>query len=216
VISKNINDINVFLQTFRILPLHFDNPIIKIRHIIFLLMGEMLNKIHKRKSIRLKEYDYSQAGLYFITICCQNKKPLFGEIISSKMYLNDAGIMIEKWFEKLSKKFPDKAFHSMIVMPNHLHCIIENKSNSLDLLSNLFKEIHTGAPLYEVVRWFKTMTTNEYIRHVNSNNWQRFDGKLWQRNYWEHIIRNEQSFNEISQYIVDNPASWHLDVLNVL
>ncbi len=74
---------------------------------------------------------------------------------------------------------------------------------------------HIGSPLHLVVQWFKTMTTNEYIRGVKQNNWQGFDQKLWQRNYWEHILRNENEYNRIAQYVVDNPQKWALDKLNV-
>ena len=70
---------------------------------------------------------------------------------------------------------------------------------------------HTGSPLRAVVQWFKTMTTNEYIRGVKQNGWLRFDGKLWQRNYYDHIIRNENELNRIRRYIVDNPAKWQYD-----
>ncbi|HTN69062.1 MAG TPA: transposase, partial [Dysgonamonadaceae bacterium] len=73
---------------------------------------------------------------------------------------------------------------------------------------------HIGSPLQAVVQWFKTMTTNEYIRNVKSNDWKRFDGKLWQRNYWEHIIRNEKSYQNISEYIINNPTKWIADKLN--
>ena len=73
---------------------------------------------------------------------------------------------------------------------------------------------HVGSPLYWVVQWFKTMTTNEYIRNVKQNNWRTFDKKLWQRNYWEHIIRNENEYQRIAQYIIDNPKKWDMDRLN--
>ena len=72
---------------------------------------------------------------------------------------------------------------------------------------------HIGSPLSRVIQWFKTMTTNEYIRNVKSNGWTRFDGKLWQRNYWEHIIRNEKSYANISKYIKNNPSKWDNDKL---
>lgn len=130
---------------------------------------------HHRKSIRLKGYDYSQAGLYFITICCQNKVHLFGNVINKQMILNDAGKMIEKWFNELQNKFPDIKCHEMVVMPNHIHFIIENiGSVGADLRvcpndSNISKtekrvsEIlgeHAGSPLHRVLQWFKTMSTN--------------------------------------------------------
>jgi len=72
---------------------------------------------------------------------------------------------------------------------------------------------HIGSPLHRVVQWFKTMTTNEYIRGVKTLGWKPFDGKLWQRNYWEHIIRNENSYHRIAQYILKNPQNWDNDTL---
>ncbi|MBW7867896.1 MAG: hypothetical protein H3C31_06175, partial [Brumimicrobium sp.] len=83
-------------------------------------------KIHHRRSIRLKNYDYSQAGLYFITICCQDRVCRFGDVIDGKMILNDAGRMIEKWYYELENKYNDIRCHEMVVMPNHFHCIVEN------------------------------------------------------------------------------------------
>ncbi|MCK9451088.1 MAG: hypothetical protein M0Q90_05305 [Bacteroidales bacterium] len=83
-------------------------------------------KIHHRRSIRLKGYDYAQQGLYYITICVQNRLCLFGEIFNGEMLLNDAGKMIEKWYYELENKYPDKKCHEMVVMPNHFHFIIEN------------------------------------------------------------------------------------------
>ena len=86
---------------------------------------------HQRKSIRLKGYDYSKAGLYFITICVQNRMCLFGTVEKGNMFLNDAGQMVEKWYYELENKYPDKRCHEMVVMPNHFHCIIENMSTDV-------------------------------------------------------------------------------------
>ncbi len=198
--------------------------------------------IHHRRSIRLKGYDYSQAGLYFITICVQNRDCLFGNIVvgadlrvcrdiqgehvgspqqvAPKLKLNDAGIMVEKWYHELENKFPDIKCHEMIVMPNHFHCILEIVvGTDLRVCPDVKGEHigspqhgeHIGSPLHGVIQWFKTMTTNEYIRGVKLLNWQPFNGKLWQRNYYEHIIRNEQSYQNISEYIVNNPEKWAED-----
>jgi REP element-mobilizing transposase RayT len=177
--------------------------------------------IHHRKSIRLKGYDYAQAGLYFITICVQNRVCLFGDIHNGEMILNDAGRMVGKWYDELENKFPDIRCHEMVVMPNHFHCIIENIGtvradlrvcpDANNANTNPIKGEHMGSPLHRVVQWFKTMTTNEYIRGVKTLGWQPFNGKLWQRNYYEHIIRNEQSYKNISNYIINNPAKWQDD-----
>lgn len=179
-------------------------------------------EIHKRKSIRLKGYNYSQAGLYFITICCQNRECFFGEIKNGEMIWNDAGKMIEKWYFELENKFSDIKCDEMIVMPNHFHCIVENVGADLRVCPNGINDIpilgdnpilgeHIGSPLHTVVQWFKTMTTNEYIRGVKNLGWKPFDGKIWQRNYYEHIIRNEQSYSIISNYIINNPTQWQTD-----
>lgn len=181
-------------------------------------------KINHRKSIRLKGYDYSQAGLYFLTICCQNRALLFGHIENGKMILNDAGEMIKHWYFELQNKFNDIKCHAMVIMPNHFHCIIENVGivgADLRVCPNVNREHgehnilgeHIGSPLRYIVQWFKTMTTNYYIRGVKQNGWERFDGKLWQRNYWEHIIRNENEYQRISEYIIHNPMQWENDVL---
>jgi REP element-mobilizing transposase RayT len=70
---------------------------------------------------------------------------------------------------------------------------------------------HKGSPLHRILQWFKTMTTNEYIHGVKQHHWPPFNGKLWQRNYYEHIIRDELSFEAISSYIIQNPANWKPD-----
>jgi putative transposase len=209
-------------------------------------MNKYNPNIHHRRSIRLKGYDYSQAGLYFITICVQNRECLFGQIENGEMQLNDAGMMVQKWYVELENKFPDIRCHQMIVMPNHFHCIVENigihsvdvgadlrvcpnkpvpnksemglfdKSKQSVSVSDNIEGEHVGSPLHRVIQWFKTMTTNEYIRGVKTLGWQPFNGKLWQRNYYEHIIRNEQSYQTISEYIINNPAKWNDDKFYVL
>jgi REP element-mobilizing transposase RayT len=336
---------------------------------------KMENLYNQRKSIRLKGYDYSLAGLYFVTICTQNRAYLFGNIQNAQMILNDSGNMISKWYYELENKFPNIHCHQIIIMPNHIHFIVqityenndiqsgeqndiqtgehigsplhqnqsenpptavganlrvrpsmrvcpdnagehigsplqnhifrvcpendinnppvgadlrvcpdndnmgENSNNNsgehTDIQSNehnnppatvradlrvcpqlitgehigsplqnhifrvcpendinnppvgadlrvcpsmrvcpqLITGEHIGSPLHVVIQWFKTMTTNHYIRGVKQQNWQPFNGKLWQRNYWEHIIRNENSYQNISEYIKNNPQNWENDTL---
>ncbi|MBD0401413.1 transposase [Flammeovirga sp. EKP202] len=165
----------------------------------------MLKQLTSRHSIRLKGYDYSQSGLYFITICVQNKHHLFGEIENHEMIMNDAGMMIKQWYQELECKFNNNICHEMIIIPNHFHCILE------------IKEHHdkNNATIGTIIQWFKTMTTNDYIRGVKAKKWKTFDRRLWQRNYWEHIIRNNNEHEKIAQYIIDNPLCWSDDKLNV-
>ena len=231
-------------------------------------MSDHNPNFHQHRSIRLKGYDYSKAGLYFITVCTQNRECLFGEIrhvwaplcgclnVSmdigiplQKMILNNVGEMIVKWYNELENKYSKIRCHEMVVMPNHFHCIIEitgecgyDHSVGIELYD---QGAHEGAPLRgrpndpnhrlddpinhsqygpdnkkydstisDVVGWFKTMTTNEYIRGVKNLGWRRFDGKLWQRNYWEHIIRADDSYQQIAEYILQNPSKWNDDQLN--
>jgi len=194
-----------------------------------------------RKSIRLKGYDYSQEGFYFITICVNYKLCLFGEIENGDMILNSAGKMVDEWYYELENKFKNIKCHEKIIMPNHFHCIIQIVGADLCVCPNvniqddfkfkgvhqidnginpiiqgvhrINKGVHIGTPLPSVIQWFKTMTTNSYIKGVNHNGWERFNKKLWQRNYWEHIIRNEKEYQNIADYIIDNPNRWDSDKL---
>lgn len=187
-------------------------------------------KIHHRRSIRLKGYDYSQAGLYFITICLQNRACLLGEIVDGEMQLNDAGKMIENEWLKLPERFPNIQLHEYMVMPNHFHAILEIVAqNDAVAQNNGVDNSAQGQPqakgqpqgvapagkiLGDMIGAFESITTVEYIRGVKNKNWNRFNRKLWQRNYWEHIIRNENEYRRISQYIVNNPQKWENDKLN--
>jgi putative transposase len=173
-------------------------------------------EIHHRRSIRLKDYDYSQAGAYFVTLCIKGKGCLLGEIVNRAMVLNDAGKMIEKWWCKLSEKFEFIELDKYVIMPNHFHGIVNIVGADPGVCpviknKNINQGEHTGSPLHRIVQLFKTMTTNEYIHGVKQYNWPPFSGKLWQRNYYEHIIHNEDELNKIREYIVLNPATWHED-----
>jgi len=177
--------------------------------------------IHDRKSIRLKKYDYAKEGSYFITICTQNRENVFGEIADAKNILNRAGDIIAKWYLELENKYPTMKCGEYIIMPNHFHCII-NKFDTCrgrpvclpytDLRESQGR--HTGLPLHRIVQWFKTMTTNEYIKMVNQYRLPSFDRRLWQRNYYEHIIRDEKEYNMIAEYISNNPLLWENDLYN--
>jgi REP element-mobilizing transposase RayT len=164
---------------------------------------------HHRRSIRLNEYDYSRAGAYFITICTQEHLCLFGTIKNEKMVLNAAGEMVECWWNELENKYSAIEMDKYVIMPNHFHGII--KIVGADLCVCPKEGEHIGSPLQQMVQWFKTMTTNAYIRNVKVNHWQPFNVRLWQRNYFEHIIRNQESLNKIRSYIVQNPINWSLE-----
>ena len=154
-----------------------------------------MNELPKRKQTRLKDYDYSQNGYYFITICTHNRQNLFGEIVGATLCgrPNNPDKMIEKWLLELENKFDGVKICEYIIIPNHLHFIISKTGD------------HAGSPLLDIVGWFKTMTTNEYIENVKNNMFPPFDKKIWQRNYYEHIIRDESDYIETKEYILNNP-----------
>ena len=143
---------------------------------------------------------------------------MFGEVEHEQMRLNEAGRMIERWGGELTSKFPSVETDEYVVMPNHIHGIVVIVGADLrvrpDPGAPMIEGTHTGVPLPRIVQWFKTMTTNEYIRGVKRYGWAPFQGRLWQRNYYEHVIRNEEDLEDIRQYIVGNPAQWPEDVEN--
>ncbi len=158
-------------------------------------------ELPKRKYLRLKGYDYSSNGAYFITICSHNRECLFGEIVGATLFgrPNNPDKMIEKWLLELENKYNCIKIDKYIIMPNHIHFIL--------LISSVTGD-HMGSPLHEIIDWYKTMTTNEYIRGVKNNLYPIFEKRVWQRGYYEHIIRNEQEYLKIWEYINTNPQKW--------
>jgi putative transposase len=155
---------------------------------------------HKRQSIRLKGRDYAKPGKYFVTICTENRYHLFGEIQNDKMQIGIAGKMIERWYLEMKNKYKNLQCSHYVIMPNHMHFVLE-----LGIASN------DRTPINEMVQWFKTMTTNEYIRMVKQNLVPTFDKRIWQRNYFERIIRSEEEYQKIILYIRNNPKLWEAD-----
>lgn len=168
---------------------------------------------HHRRSIRLKGYDYTQPGGYFVTTCTQDRACLFGEVVDGKMRLNEAGRMVQAVWEEIPVHYAGVAIDAFVVMPNHIHGIVV-LVGATPCGRPLSGQAQGPAPtisLPDVVHRFKTMTTKHYADGVKQAGWSPFPGQLWQRNYYEHIIRDEDSLNRIRQYITDNPAQWALD-----
>lgn len=160
----------------------------------------------KRKIVRLQDYDYSMNGAYFVTICTYERQNLFGEIVCDVganpcVRPKKSSEMIEQFLLKLQDKFQDVIINSYVVMPDHMHFILCKVSETGE---------HMGSPLQQILQWFKTQTTNEYIKGVKSGLYSPFNKHIWQRSYYEHIIRNKQDFEEIQKYIYENP--YKLDV----
>jgi REP element-mobilizing transposase RayT len=163
---------------------------------------------HHRRSIRLKGYDYSQSGAYFVTIVVWQRECLLGEIVDGEMRLNEFGKIVERaWFD-LPKHYPHVKLGTFCIMPNHVHAVI------------VLIETVVGAglrpapaearhPLSEIVRAFKSFSA----RRINEL--RKSQGiPVWQRNYYERIIRNDQEHNRIHSYIEANPARWVEDDQN--
>jgi REP element-mobilizing transposase RayT len=161
-------------------------------------MSDYKYKFNGRRSVRLEGYDYTQAGMYFITICCQNMECLFGNVTNGVMILNPAGEMIESYWLNLIEDYSNIKLYEYVVMPNHFHGIID----IVEMLALKHKK------LGEMIGSFKSKTTCNYIQNVKTLEWQPFKGKIWQRNYYEHIIQNEESYKRISEYIINNPTKW--------
>ena len=182
-------------------------------------------KIHHRRSIRLRGYDYSHWGDYFVTIVAQGRACLFGEVVDHEMRLNEAGSMVQDLWQGLSHRFPGIEVGSFVVMPNHVHGIIylyETVRASLVDAHNSQESENSRATtrvaptVGGVVGAFKSQSTVEYVRGVRARGWRRFRNRLWQRNYYEHIVRGDKSLGKIERYILDNPANWSLDPENPL
>lgn len=161
-----------------------------------------------RKYNRMREYDYGAEGAYFVTVCTQNRAQLFDMELQVKNGWNtvqrlDEGAIsektnqiIHKWIGKTQNKYPNIVIDTYVVMPDHLHLIIT------------IKEQRAGASLPDVMGFFKTMTTNEYIRGVKEGVLPPFEGKLWQKSYYDHVIRNQRDYIAVWEYIENNPANW--------
>ena len=162
--------------------------------------------IRRRSSLRLKGFDYSSAGAYFVTICAQHRLCLLGDVTDEAIRLNDAGTMVDRWWQELLGPFPTVELDEYVVMPNHIHGIlwiqpaVTREGSAVDLSS--------------IIQWFKTMTTNEYIVGVKTRGWEPFPGKLWQRRFFDHIIRDDDTLDKIRRYVRDNPRRWLSDPEN--
>jgi REP element-mobilizing transposase RayT len=153
---------------------------------------------HSRRSIRISEFEYHKEGAYFITICAYQKKCLFGSIHDEKMNLNNIGERIEINWQSIPDHFPNAELNEFVIMPNHMHGIISivdgsHRTKTIGTIIGRFKS--------SVTSWVRA---NTQIHH------------LWQRNYYEHVIRDERDYQRIAAYIDGNPSQWNQDALHPL
>ena len=181
-------------------------------------------RIHHRRSIRLQDYDYSEEGAYFVTICAQDQRLLFGDVRDEAMHPNDAGHMIQQIWDGLPQHYPGVDTDVFQLMPNHLHGIIVLYVDDVPTRREGRVPIHDATDrlgrardetcemsLSDVVQRFKSLTTTRYRQGVLRCGWPCFRSRVWQRNYHEHVIRDERDLDRIRQYIIGNPSDWQFD-----
>ncbi|HUT15100.1 MAG TPA: transposase [Anaerolineae bacterium] len=213
-----------------------------------------------RRSIRMRGYDYTEPGAYFVTICTQNRECLFGDVVDSEMVLNDAGRLVQSVWDAIPDHYPGVDVDTFVIMPNHIHGIIElapvgarpracpgdrrgcrvDKGQPHDgdgQPRDDDGQPHDGdgqpqgvAPterpgiahsdalkrmsLPDVVHRFKSLTTARYRHAVHQHGWPPFPGRVWQRNYYEHVIRSERALLCVREYTMNNPSRWAIDIDN--
>lgn len=166
-------------------------------------MNEHPPRVRQRKQLRMPCFDYSSDGAYFVTICAHKRMNLFGRIsvvgADPCVRPSAAGKMLEEMLFRIESKYKGVFVDYYCVMPNHIHFILIREGG------------HAGPPLQQIMQWYKTQTTNAYIHLVRRGAVRPFDKKVWQRTYYEHVVRNEDELNEIRKYIIDNPMQWIYD-----
>jgi putative transposase len=181
---------------------------------------------HHRRSIRYKDYDYGQPGAYFVTLCTQERVCLFGEIVpgvppanTPQMILSNAGQLVYDCRNDLTQHYPHVWLDAFVVMPNHMHGIIVLSDDDPTVGAGLRPALNHAPPsdivsprtgLPEIVRALKSF----FARRINAM--RNTPGvAIWQRDYYEHIIRNETELQAIRDYIINNPAGWDRDPDNI-
>ena len=160
---------------------------------------KMQNDLPQRKPTRLRKYDYSKKGVYFITICTQDRKNVLSQIVgegSPLPKLTNIGIITDKWINRIHEYCNNYRVDCYVIMPNHIHLMLSINNNGRGDLS---------PTVYDVVGWMKYQIT----RDINANADAKL--KIFQRSFHDHIIRNQDDFNKIYEYIRDNPKLWRLD-----
>jgi REP element-mobilizing transposase RayT len=149
-----------------------------------------------RRRQRLAGFDYSTPGTYFVTLCVQDRLPLFGRVVDGRMHRSPAGDAIERVVGEIPGRFPGATVEAVMTMPDHLHLLL-----SLD---------GTTPSLSEIVHWFKSQSTARYAQGVRDQGWRRFAGSLWQRGFHDRVIRTDEELNVTREYMMTNPVRWAL------
>ena len=175
------------------LPLQFTN--LQLFGFIWMLFMAYNPDIHHRRSIRLQGYDYSKSGAYFLTICTFQRQHLFGEINNGEIQLNVTGQIVSAIWQKIPQHFPNVELDQFIIMPDHLHGIIVISEQPEQAIS-----------LTTIIQNFKSISTRK-INKINQNS----SVSIWQRNYYERIVRSYQELHRLREYISTNPENWEVN-----
>jgi len=168
----------------------------------------------RRSHLRLTGFDYSQAGAYLVTVCAQGRKSLFGNVVKDKIGLNKYGGMVQRRWEDLPCKYSSIKLDRFVVMPNHVHGIIiivgAGSPRPLipptDLEGGETPPLQNQPSLSQIIGYFKYQSAKK----LNASR-ATPGAKIWQRSFYEHVIRDDESLNRIREYIATNPSRWHLD-----
>ncbi len=158
---------------------------------------DQTKKLPNRRSVRLTGHDYGQAGFYFVTICAADKRCIFGRVERDRVQLSAIGEIIDRCLTNIPMHMPGVNIDTYVIMPNHIHAIIQ------------IVEPNAPTSLSSIIGSFKSASTKAVHRNLDAPALM-----VWQRGFFEHIIRTEKALFQIRQYIVDNPIQWHVHRLN--
>ena len=168
----------------------------------------MKERVHPR----LKDYDYSLPGAYFVTICTYKRRNLFGETPVGRGLCAPpfpAKEIAERWIREIDNKFPCCKVDNAVVMPNHVHLLLTLAGEA----GHAGPALQSGrASIPEIIRWYKTMTVNDWIRAVKKGVLPPFERTIWQTSFYDHVVRNQWDYETIWQYIEENPLKWTEDI----
>lgn len=161
--------------------------------------------LRNRRQLRLRDFDYSSPGFYFVTVCAENRACVFGEIFGGKVVLGNAGQLVAESWQRLPLRFPAITMDGFVVMPNHLHGIVQILQPS-ERWAQQAAPLRTAPALGQVMRAFKSTSAIAIKKLLG-----RPGRRVWQRAYYEHVIRNEDDLKNVREYIQQNPLRWALD-----
>ena len=165
----------------------------------------MNNHLPERKPQRFNEFDYNTPAWYYLTMCTDDKKHLFGKVVNGSMLLNDFGKIVDNCWNEIPKHFANVQLDYYVIMPNHIHGIIILDVGDANCASRKSDEDRTKMKLPIVIQQFKRQCTQLIKTRYN------YSGKIWQRSFYERIIRNEKELYQIRKYIDQNALKWELD-----